>query len=71
MLYSPTGNDPCFSYTYVEVSESRRKLSFFNGIRRCFEFLGGLPGLIVTDNLKSVITQAHRYEPGPGKTLAI
>lgn len=50
-------------YTYVEASESQRKASFFNSIRRCFEFIGGVPKLIVTDNLKSAVTQAHRYEP--------
>jgi len=30
---------------------------------RCFQFLGGCPKILVPDNLKSAVTQAHRYEP--------
>lgn len=50
-------------YTYVEASESQQKASFLNSIRRSLEFIGGVPKLIVTDNLKSAVTHAHRYEP--------
>lgn len=50
-------------YTYVEASESQRKASFLNSIRRTLEYLEGVPKLIVTDNLKSAVTQSHRYEP--------
>ena len=50
-------------YTYVEASESQQKASFLNSVRRSLEFIGGVPKLIVTDNLKSAVTQAHRYEP--------
>ena len=54
-------------YTYVEASESQQKASFLNSIRRSLEFIGGVPKLIVTDNLKSAVTQAHRYEPDLNK----
>jgi transposase len=30
---------------------------------RCFEFLGGVPELLVPDNLKSGVTHPSRYEP--------
>lgn len=50
-------------YTYVEASESQQKASFLNSVRRSLEFIGGVPKLIVTDNLKSAVTQASRYEP--------
>lgn len=50
-------------YTYVEASENQKKASFLHSIRRSLEFIGGVPKLIVTDNLKSAVTKAHRYEP--------
>lgn len=50
-------------YTYVEASENQQKASFLNSVRRSLEFIGGVPKLIVTDNLKSAVTHAHRYEP--------
>jgi hypothetical protein len=50
-------------YTYVEASESQQKASFLNSVRRALEFIGGVPNLIVTDNLKSAVTQANLYEP--------
>ncbi len=30
---------------------------------RCFKFLGGVPELVIPDNLKSAVTKACRYEP--------
>jgi transposase len=30
---------------------------------RCFAFLGGCPAIVVSDNLKSGVTKASRYEP--------
>ncbi|MFT5717348.1 MAG: transposase [Oleiphilaceae bacterium] len=30
---------------------------------RCFDFLGGVPELVIPDNLKSGVTRACRYEP--------
>ena len=31
--------------------------------RRCLEFLGGVPSLMIPDNLKSAVNKADRYEP--------
>jgi len=50
-------------YTYVEASESQGKASFLGSMRRALEFIGGVPKLIITDNLKSAVTRSHRYEP--------
>jgi transposase len=44
-------------YSYVEASESQQKASFLNSVRRTLEFIGGVSKLIVTDNLKSAVTQ--------------
>ncbi len=30
---------------------------------RCFAFLGGVPEIVVPDNLRSAVSKAHRYEP--------
>ncbi|MGB3726849.1 MAG: IS21 family transposase, partial [Glaciecola sp.] len=30
---------------------------------RCFEFLGGVPDVVIPDNLKSAVTKTCRYEP--------
>jgi len=46
-----------------DASVSQQKASFKNSVRRSLEFIRGVPKLIVTDNLKSAVTQAHRYEP--------
>src|SRR5256885_8807741 len=35
---------------------------------RTFEFLGGVPEIVVPDNLKSGVTKACRYEPAVNRT---
>src|SRR5256885_12883165 len=35
---------------------------------RTFEFLGGVPEIVVPDNLKSGVTKACRYEPSVNRT---
>jgi transposase len=50
-------------YTYVEASESQQKACFLTSMRYALEFIGGVPRMIVTDNLKAAVTRAHRYEP--------
>jgi len=30
---------------------------------RCFAFLGGVPEIVVPDNLRSAVSKAHRYDP--------
>ena len=50
-------------YTYVSATPNQQKASFFKSIRDTLEYIGGVPRLIVTDNLKSAVTHAHRYEP--------
>ncbi len=50
-------------YTYVEATPNQQKASFLKSIRHALEYIGGVPKLIVTDNLKSAVTVADRYEP--------
>ncbi|HET7160620.1 MAG TPA: IS21 family transposase, partial [Burkholderiales bacterium] len=51
------------SYTYAEATWSQELPEWIGSHVRCFEFLGGVPEIVVPDNLKSAVTQAHRYEP--------
>jgi transposase len=51
------------SYTYAEATWSQELPEWIGSHVRCFEFLGALPQIVVPDNLKSAVTQAHRYEP--------
>jgi len=51
------------SYTYAEATYSQGLENWVMSHARCFEFLGGVPELIIPDNLKSAVTKACRYEP--------
>lgn len=51
------------NYTYVEACENQRQESWLMAHVRAFEFFGGVPQLLVPDNLKAAVTRADRYEP--------
>ncbi len=51
------------NYTYAEATLSQKSEDWLGSHVRAFEFLGGVPEVIVPDNLKSGVTQACRYEP--------
>ena len=51
------------NYTYAEATWSQELPEWIGSHVRCFEFLGGVPQIVVPDNLKSGVTHAHRYEP--------
>jgi len=51
------------NFTYVEACESQKQESWLKAHVNAFEFLGGVPNLLVPDNLKSSTTKADRYEP--------
>ncbi len=52
------------SKTYAEATETQRLEDFLGSHIRAFEFLGGVPEMLVPDQLKSAVGQACRYEPG-------
>jgi transposase len=52
------------SYTYAEASESQRVADFLASHTRALEYFGGVPELVIPDQLKSAVTRACRYEPG-------
>lgn len=51
------------SYTYAEATWSQSLPDWIGSHVRCFEFLGGIPEVVVPDNLKSAVTKACRYDP--------
>ena len=51
------------SYTYAEATWTQGLPDWIGSHVRALTFFGGVPEIIVPDNLKSGVTQAHRYEP--------
>lgn len=50
-------------YTYVEATLSQTMPDWLGSHARAFNFFGGVPEIVVPDNLKTGINKAHRYEP--------
>jgi transposase len=51
------------NYLYAEASLSQDTAAFLSAHCRAFEFLGGVPELVVCDNLKTGVKRPDRYEP--------
>jgi transposase len=51
------------NYTFVEATWTQGLADWLGSHVRCLEFLGGVPELLVPDNLKAGVQAAHRYEP--------
>jgi transposase len=56
------------NYTYAEATWSQSLPDWIGSHVRTFRFLGGVPELVVPDNLKSGVSKAHRYEPDANPT---
>jgi len=56
------------SYTYAEASLSQGLADWIGAHMRAFEFMGGVPEIVVPDNLKSGVTKPCRYEPSVNRT---
>ena len=54
---------PNSHYTYVEACKSQKRDELINCCRNALHFYGGVPKAIVSDNLKSAVNRASRYEP--------
>ena len=51
------------NYTYAEATWSQSLPDWLGSHVRTFEFIGGVPKIVVPDNLKSGVTKACRYDP--------
>ena len=55
---------PYSGYTFAYAASSQKQEDFIDGINKALLYLGGLPKVILSDNLKSFVKKADRYEPG-------
>lgn len=53
---------PSSQYTYVEACESQKQEDFIRCCENALRFYGGVPKIIVSDNLKSAVTRSSKYE---------
>jgi len=60
---------PHSDYSFVMAVKSQRIEDFLYCLACCLEDLGGVPQVLVTDNLKSAITKVSRYEPEINRAL--
>lgn len=58
------------SYTYAEATATQSLPDWIGSHTRAFAFLGGVPAMVVSDNLKSGITKACFYEPAVNRAYA-
>ena len=56
------------NYTYAEATRTQRGPDFIASHVRALDEIGGVPGALVPDQLKSGVTQSCRYEPGIQRT---
>jgi transposase len=54
---------PHTQYTFAIALPSQQIMDFVYGLNQALLFFGGLPKVILSDNLKSYVTYADRYEP--------
>jgi transposase len=58
------------NYTYAEATWTQSLPDWIGSHVRTFAALGGVPEIVVPDNLKAAVTRAHRYEPEINRTYA-
>ena len=58
------------SYTYAEATHTQSLPDWIAAHQRALAFYGGVPALLIPDNLLSAVTTADRYEPGINATYA-
>lgn len=51
------------NYTYVEAGRSQKQEDWIMAHVRAFNYIGGVPRLLVPDNLKAAVIKAHPYAP--------
>lgn len=60
---------PSSQYTYAEACMSQKREDLIDCIGNALSFYGGVPKAIVSDNLKSAVTRANKYEPDINRSL--
>ena len=57
-------------YTFIHASKSQQLPDWINAHVKAFDFFGGVPSILVPDNLKSGITDSCKFEPLANPTYA-
>ncbi len=60
---------PYSDYSFVFAVRSQSIEDFIYALRMCLEYLGGVPMVLVPDNLKAAIIKANPYEPDINRAL--
>jgi transposase len=55
---------PASNYIYAEAQTCENQCNWNNGHVRAFDYFGGVPKIIIPDNLRTGITKPNYYEPG-------
>jgi transposase len=58
------------NYTYAEATWTQGLSDWIGSHTRTFAFIGGMPAMVVSDNLRSGVTKACFYEPAVNRTYA-
>ena len=54
---------PTSDYPFFKAVRSQKIEDFLDGLRSALEFFGGVPKILVPDNLKSAVVKSDRYQP--------
>lgn len=54
---------PFSQYSFCTALPSQSLMDFIYGLNQCLLYLGALPAIILSDNLKAYVSRADRYEP--------
>ena len=60
---------PASDYVYLLFVPSQRTEDFVYAITQCLKHLGGVPKMLVPDNLKAAVIKTDRYEPSLNRVL--
>lgn len=55
--------------TYIEACYSQKKEDFLHCLENTLRYIGGVPAVIIPDNLKSAVQKANRYEAELNRNL--
>lgn len=60
---------PCSQFTFAMAVPSQKKEDVIEAINQCLNYFGGVPKVIIADNLKAVVNKAHKYAPQVNRTI--
>lgn len=60
---------PSSQYTYIEACKSQKREDLITCMGNALSFYGGVPKAIVSDNLKSAVSRASKYESQINRTF--